>query len=210
MTTTTRKPKMRVKVTMTRVAAAVLRVSCTVRSVSWVSCSCYRLARSWADMQTRPEIPGRSCCIACYSLACASLNCASFSQRVHNRTLTYLFMHNHSSSMAPKVGGAGLMPLYVVQCAILSWVRRIPEESRTDVHGALLAGLGGVIILLAFFETWLGLISGRPTVPSLYAIGVMTAQRRFGAVKADAKGEYVALDMRPPSNNELEDGDEKL
>ncbi|KAH9020857.1 hypothetical protein EDB85DRAFT_2002483 [Lactarius pseudohatsudake] len=33
-------------------------------------------------------------------------------------TLTYLFMDNHSSSMAPKVGGAGLVLLYVVQCAI--------------------------------------------------------------------------------------------
>ncbi|KAH9009495.1 hypothetical protein EDB85DRAFT_2282928 [Lactarius pseudohatsudake] len=108
-------------------------------------------------------------------------------------TLTHLFMDNHSSSMAPKVGGAGLMLLYVVQCAIWSWVHRIPEESRTDVHGALLAGLGDVIILLAFFKTWLGLISSRRsthTVPSLYAIGMLTVQRRFGTVKADRKGRY--------------------
>ncbi|KAH9024845.1 hypothetical protein EDB84DRAFT_424473 [Lactarius hengduanensis] len=92
-------------------------------------------------------IPGRSCCIACYNLASV---CAS--------------SPSPSSSMAPKVGGAGLVLLYVVQCAIWSWVhriRRIPAESRTGAHGALLA-LGGVIILLAFFETWLGLISGRP------------------------------------------------
>ncbi|KAH9026688.1 hypothetical protein EDB83DRAFT_2319748 [Lactarius deliciosus] len=60
------------------------------------------------------------------------------------------------------VGGAGLVLLYVVQYAIWSWVHRTPEESHIDMHGALLAGLDGVIILPAFFETWLGLISGQP------------------------------------------------
>ncbi|KAH8993378.1 hypothetical protein EDB92DRAFT_1944530 [Lactarius akahatsu] len=74
-------------------------------------------------------------------------------------SLAYLFMDNHGSSMAHKVGGAGLVLLYVVQCAIGSWVHRIPGESRTGAHGALLAGLGGAIVLLAFFETWLGLIA---------------------------------------------------
>jgi len=38
----------------------------------------------------------------------------------------------------------------------------------------------------------------------------MTVQRRFGSVQEDAKGEYVALDTRPPSNDELEEDDEKL
>ncbi|KAH9024761.1 hypothetical protein EDB85DRAFT_1986613 [Lactarius pseudohatsudake] len=33
-------------------------------------------------------------------------------------TLAYLFMHNHGSSMIHKVGGAGLVLLYVVQCTI--------------------------------------------------------------------------------------------
>ncbi|KAH9023561.1 hypothetical protein EDB83DRAFT_1987869 [Lactarius deliciosus] len=80
-------------------------------------------------------------------------------------TLAYLFMENHGSSMAHKVGGIGLVLLYVVQCAIGSWVHRIPGESRTGAHGALLAGLGGAIVLLAFFETWLGLVSaGRSTL----------------------------------------------
>ncbi|KAH9026561.1 hypothetical protein EDB84DRAFT_1579770 [Lactarius hengduanensis] len=138
-------------------------------------------------------------------------------------SLAYLFMENHGSSMAHKVGGVGLVLLYVVQCAFGSWVHRIPAESRTGARSALLAGLGGAIVLLAFFETWLGLISaGRSTlvwsallltVPALYVVGVMTVQRRFGSVKENAKGEYVALDTRPPSNDELEeleDGDEKL
>ncbi|KAH9010698.1 hypothetical protein EDB85DRAFT_2048650 [Lactarius pseudohatsudake] len=111
MTTTTRKPKMGV--------AAVLRVSCTARSVSWGSYSCYRLACSW---------PGALHSTARY-LAGAS---------IAGGTLAYLFVDSHSSSMAPK-------------------------ESCTGTHGALLAGLGGVIILLVFFETWPGLISGRPS-----------------------------------------------
>ncbi|KAH9026697.1 hypothetical protein EDB83DRAFT_2678792 [Lactarius deliciosus] len=113
----------------------------------------------------------------------------------------------------PQVGGAGLVLLYVMQCPIWSCVHRIPEESRTDVHGTLLAGLGGVIILPAFFETWLGLISGRPEKqgwwPRFNHLDC-PFPRRFGSVKEDAKGEYAALDMRPPSNDELEDGDEKL
>ena len=55
--------------------------------------------------------------------------------------------------------------LYVVQCAIGRWVHHIPAESRTAAHSALLAGLGATIVLLAFFETWLGLVSvGRNTL----------------------------------------------
>jgi len=64
-----------------------------------------------------------------------------------------------------QVGGVGLLLLYVVQCAIGSWVHRIPAERRTGAHGALLAGLGAAIVLLAFFETWLGFVSaGRDTL----------------------------------------------
>ncbi|KAH9170946.1 hypothetical protein EDB89DRAFT_1223118 [Lactarius sanguifluus] len=145
-----------------------------------------------------------------FGVACAS---------IAGDTLAYLFMENHRSSMTHKVGGAGLVLLYVVQCAIGSWVYRIPGEGRTGAHGVLLAGLGGAIVLLAFFETWLGLISADWstlvrltllfTIPSLYVVGVMMVQRRFVSVKEKAKGEYVALDTRPPSNDELEDG-EKL
>ncbi|KAI9437543.1 hypothetical protein H4582DRAFT_2077126 [Lactarius indigo] len=138
-------------------------------------------------------------------------------------TLAYLFMDDHSSGMAQNVKLWEVPALYFCtscNARIGSWVHRIPAESRTSAHGALLAGLGATIVLLAFVETWLGLISaGRSTlvwsallfvVPSLYVVGAMTVQRRFGSVKEDAKGEYVALDTRPPSNDELEDGDEKL
>ncbi|KAH9170882.1 hypothetical protein EDB89DRAFT_2071342 [Lactarius sanguifluus] len=108
-------------------------------------------------------------------------------------TLTYLFMQNHGLSMAPK--------------------RRAALARRA--RNVLLASLGGVIVLLAFFETWLGFISAGKsallfTVPSLHAIGVMPVQRRFGSVKEDANGEFVASDMRLPSNDELKEGDEKL
>ncbi|KAH9170939.1 hypothetical protein EDB89DRAFT_2071391 [Lactarius sanguifluus] len=50
--------------------------------------------------------------------------------------------------------------------------------------------------------------SAPPSLPCM-----MTVQRRFVSVKEGTKGEYVALDTRPPSNDELEelkDGDEKL
>ena len=56
------------------------------------------------------------------------------------------------------------MLLYVVQCAVGGWVHRIPADRRTGTHGALMPGLGMSVVLLAFFETWLGLISaGRST-----------------------------------------------
>ncbi|KAH9025302.1 hypothetical protein EDB85DRAFT_1983871 [Lactarius pseudohatsudake] len=192
------KQKMRVKATMTRVVAAVLQVSCTARSVPWGSCSCYCLAWSWPDMQKRREVPGIWRPFvplppppgALHSTACYSAGAS-----ITGGTLAYLFMHNHGSSMVHKVGGAGL---------VLLWFYRILEESCTGVHGVLLAGLGGVIDLLAFFEMWLGLISAGQsallfTVPSLYAIGMMPVQRRFGSVKEVAKGEFVALDMQCPN-----------
>jgi hypothetical protein len=58
-----------------------------------------------------------------------------------------------------QVGGAGLLLLYVVQCAIGSWVHRTPAERRTGAQGALLQIMGVAIILLAFIETWLGIAS---------------------------------------------------
>jgi hypothetical protein len=42
-------------------------------------------------------------------------------------------------------------------------------------------------------------------IPSLYLVGVVAIQRRFGSVPENAKGEYVALDSRGP-NDEVENG----
>ena len=57
------------------------------------------------------------------------------------------------------MGGAGLVLLYVVQCAIGGWVHCIPAERRTGAQGLLLAIMGSTIFMLAFFEKWLGIVS---------------------------------------------------
>ena len=59
----------------------------------------------------------------------------------------------------------GLVLLYIVQCVIGRSVHRTPAENRTPAQGALLATLGAAIVLLAFIEAWLGLVSaGRNTL----------------------------------------------
>ncbi|KAI9453784.1 hypothetical protein BJY52DRAFT_1287482 [Lactarius psammicola] len=136
-------------------------------------------------------------------------------------TLAYLFMDNDTSggAAAHKAGSTDLLLLYVVQCAYGSWVYRIPGRSRTRVHRALLVGLGATIVLLAFYQTWLGLVAvGRDTllwlvllisVFSLYVFGVVMVRRQFGSVQVAERGEGVALDTRAP-NEEPADGGEKL
>ncbi|KAI0301051.1 hypothetical protein B0F90DRAFT_1817333 [Multifurca ochricompacta] len=124
--------------------------------------------------------------------------------------LAYLFMDVDGSGAAHKWWGGGLILLYGVQCAVGSWVSRIPAANRTRVYSALLAGLGTSITLLAFYDAWLGFDAvGDSTpvwwwglligIPSLYVLGVVTIQRRFGTVEVATKGEYVALDTRPPN-----------
>jgi hypothetical protein len=56
-----------------------------------------------------------------------------------------------------QAGSANLLLLYLVQCACGSWVYQIPRGRRTRVQRVLLAGLGTTIVLLAFYQTWLGL-----------------------------------------------------
>ncbi|KAH9055419.1 hypothetical protein EDB87DRAFT_1834174 [Lactarius vividus] len=136
-------------------------------------------------------------------------------------TLAYLFMDIDASggAMAHKAGSANLLLLYLVQCAYGSWVYRIPWQSRTRMHMVLLAGLGATIILLAVYQTWLGLVAAGHDTPvwltllfsvfSLYVFGVVMVKRRFGSVQATEKGEGSALDTRAP-NDELGDSGEKL
>ena len=57
------------------------------------------------------------------------------------------------------MGGVGLLLMYILQCAIGSWVHRTPAEDRTGAQNALLAIVGVTIIILAFVETWLGIVS---------------------------------------------------
>ncbi|KAI9437541.1 hypothetical protein H4582DRAFT_2077124 [Lactarius indigo] len=113
--------------------------------------------------------------------------------------LAYLFMNDHSLGMAHKVGGAGLVLLYVVQFAIGSWVHRIPAESHISAHDVAWPRRGwprhARVVLISIF--------------SLYVFGVVMVKWRFGSVQVAEKGEGSALDMRAP-NDELADGGKKL
>jgi len=137
-------------------------------------------------------------------------------------TLAYVFMDNDESdiAVAHKAGSANLLLLYIVKCAFGSWIYHIPVWRRTRVHGMLLVGLGATIILLAFYQTWLGLVAaGRDTVEwlaplitvlSLYVFGIMTVKQLFGSAEVVERGEFEGgLDTRSP-NDELAGGDEKL
>ncbi|KAH8995248.1 hypothetical protein EDB86DRAFT_2923083 [Lactarius hatsudake] len=135
--------------------------------------------------------------------------------------LAYLFMDNDASdvAVAHKAGSSNLLLLYLVQCAYESWVYRTPWQSRTRMHRVLLAGLGATIVLLAVYQTWLGLVTVGHDTPvwltllfsvfSLYVFGVVMVKRQFGSVQVVEKREGLELDTRTP-NDELADGGEKL
>jgi len=55
--------------------------------------------------------------------------------------------------------GLALVLLYGVQCAVGFWVQRTPASDRTSLHRTLLAGLGVCIVLLAFYDAWLGFVA---------------------------------------------------
>jgi heme A synthase len=63
--------------------------------------------------------------------------------------------------------GVALLLLYGVQCAVGFWVNRMPAESRTRTHNRLLAGLGVLVVLLAFYDAWLGFVAV-PDGPPLF------------------------------------------
>ncbi|KAH9957987.1 hypothetical protein BJV74DRAFT_873365 [Russula compacta] len=76
--------------------------------------------------------------------------------------IAYLFMDDDDGSgsgAAHKFWGTALALSYGVQCVVGFWVQRIPAQSRTRVHSMLLAGLGASIVLLAFYDTWLGFVA---------------------------------------------------
>ncbi|KAH9055529.1 hypothetical protein EDB87DRAFT_1300993 [Lactarius vividus] len=136
-------------------------------------------------------------------------------------TLACLFMDNDVSdgAFAHKAGSTSLVLLYLMQCAYGSWVYRTPWRSRTRVHRVILAGLGTTVILLAFYQTWLGLVAASRDTPvwlallvsafSLYIFGVAMVKRRFGSVRVTGKEEASALATRSP-NDELAGSGEKL
>jgi len=127
--------------------------------------------------------------------------------------LAYLLMDTHGSDLSHKLWGAALVALYVVQCGVGFWVRRTPEEYRTRVQRITLAALGAAIVLLAFYDSWLGVVAAGHSplfwsvcfvcVPPLFLLGWLVIQRRYASEGEGAKGEYVALDTRAP-NDEVE------
>jgi hypothetical protein len=46
-----------------------------------------------------------------------------------------------------------------MQCAVGFWVQRTSASDRTSLHRTLLAGLGVCIVLLAFYDAWLGFVA---------------------------------------------------
>jgi len=106
--------------------------------------------------------------------------------------------------------GVALLLLYGVQCAEGFWVDRMPAESRIRTHNRLLSGLGVLVVLLAFYDAWLGFDAvpdGPPlfwcmilfvAIPSLYVVGVVVIRHRFGSVLENTKGDYIVLDSWGP------------
>ncbi|KAI0267059.1 hypothetical protein BC834DRAFT_93457 [Gloeopeniophorella convolvens] len=116
----------------------------------------------------------------------------------------YLFMGSNDSDAAHQWWGCGAIVLYGVSCAVGIWVGRIPASNRTRKHTLLLAGLGAWIVILAYYDTWLGLAAAGAsslwwwalliTVPPLYILGAVMVHRQ---TVQTGKGDYVALDTRP-------------
>jgi hypothetical protein len=59
--------------------------------------------------------------------------------------------------------------LYVTQCAVGYWAQRTPAQHRTRVQRIALAGLGACIVLLAFYDAWLGVVAADDS-PLLWSI----------------------------------------
>ena len=75
--------------------------------------------------------------------------------------------------------GAVLLLLYGVQCAVGFWVHRVPTESRTRAHSTLLAGLGAFIVLLAFYDAWLGFVAAREGPPLFWCMILFVVSKGF-------------------------------
>ena len=74
--------------------------------------------------------------------------------------------------------GAALVALYVVQCGVGFWVRRTPEEYRTRVQRITLAVLGAAIVLLAFYDSWLGVVAAGHS-PLLWSVFFVVSETWF-------------------------------
>ncbi len=66
-----------------------------------------------------------------------------------------------------------------------SWVSRIPVGKRTRVHVMLLTGLGTTIILLALYQTWLGLVTAGRDVLVSFALLIVSVPTRLYLRRAE-------------------------
>ena len=80
--------------------------------------------------------------------------------------------------------------MYLVQCACGSWVYQIPRGRRTCKQTVLLAGLGATIVLLAFYQTWLGLAAAGHDSPVCLALLTVSVPALI-AIPASGKGEVL-------------------
>ena len=76
------------------------------------------------------------------------------------------------------------MLLYVVQCAVGYWARRTPEQHRTHVQRAVLAGLGACIVLLAYYDAWLGFVAAGDS-PLLWSILFVVSKTSLLSILTD-------------------------
>ena len=51
------------------------------------------------------------------------------------------------------------MLLYVVQCAVGYWTQRTPVQHRARVQQVALMVLGASIVVLAYYDAWLGFVA---------------------------------------------------
>ena len=61
------------------------------------------------------------------------------------------------------------MLLYVVQCAVGYWAQHTPVQHRTRVQHVALMVLGASIVVLAYYDSWLGFVAAGHS-PLLWSI----------------------------------------
>lgn len=85
------------------------------------------------------------------------------------------------------------MLLYCVQCAVGFWVQRTPASNRTGLHRVLLAGLGVSIVLLAFYDAWLGFVAAGDS-PLLWCIlFVVSSEKKIELLQSKRQNSWAVF-----------------
>jgi hypothetical protein len=89
--------------------------------------------------------------------------------------------------------GTALVLLYCVQCAVGFWVQRTPASNRTGLHRVLLAGLGVSIVLLAFYDAWLGFVAAGDS-PLLWCIlFVVSSEKKIELLQSKRQNSWAVF-----------------